>query len=224
MKVPKQILIYLVAWLLMSGFIISAPSAFRGQTTGEPQLEVAWISINAQLIDGSAYLEWITAEEEESDYFIVERSLDGLTFNQVGKVKASGTSIDMSYYNFLDLDVIETSSPIIYYRVKLVDTQGNFGQSERLELLRHQKLGLGVKIFPNPAKDQLNLIYESQDIHPLTIRITSINGRNMYEKVLAPGTGLQEYSIAVGKWPEGIYYVKLFNQKHSVVEQVWITP
>ena len=78
--------------------------------------------------EGSSYptfnkLIWSTASEHNSDYFQIERSVDGEEWEVVGKQSASGNSNQIINYNWLD----SFSSLVIhYYRLKQVDYDGKF--------------------------------------------------------------------------------------------------
>ena len=66
-------------------------------------------------------MEWSTASEYNSDYFSVERSIDGQTWKQVQEVQAAGNSTSRIDYDWLDQDPIHGLS---YYRLKQIDYDG----------------------------------------------------------------------------------------------------
>ena len=78
--------------------------------------------------DGITYplfnsLKWSTASEHNSDYFEVERSVDGEIWKVVGSKLASGNSTVVINYSYLDSfdDLV-----IHYYRLKQVDYDGQY--------------------------------------------------------------------------------------------------
>ncbi|MFM7022507.1 MAG: hypothetical protein ACKOXB_05975 [Flavobacteriales bacterium] len=59
--------------------------------------------------------EWQTASEINADYFVVERSIDGLLYDFLGDVPASGNSSTLKNYEFMD----SLAYPgVNYYRLK----------------------------------------------------------------------------------------------------------
>ncbi len=70
---------------------------------------------------------WQTAIEINVSHFNVQRSLDGLLFNTVGKVYAKGAS----KYSFIDN---KNLSGVIYYRLEIVDKNGALSYSEVKEI------------------------------------------------------------------------------------------
>jgi hypothetical protein len=57
---------------------------------------------------------WFTADEADIDSFIVERSSDAISFNEVGRVKAAGNSSSLLAYALLDK---QPSPGVTYYRL-----------------------------------------------------------------------------------------------------------
>lgn len=68
------------------------------------------------------HLYWTTVSELNSDYFIVERSLNGAEWDYVGNTKAAGNSNDEINYRMEDRAF---TSSINYYRLKQVDFDGS---------------------------------------------------------------------------------------------------
>lgn len=56
---------------------------------------------------------------------------------------------------------------------------------------------VGVLIYPNPAKDRLNIVTDDQLVN---VSILSLSGKVVY-------TGIQS-NIDISSWPEGVYFVK----------------
>lgn len=67
-------------------------------------------------------LNWSTATETNNDYFLVERSEDGIHFNSIGKVNGAGNSLSMKNYYLYDSNPFES---INYYRLKQTDFNTN---------------------------------------------------------------------------------------------------
>jgi len=72
-------------------------------------------------------LEWTTAEEFNSDQFQVEKSLDGMEYERIGKVEAAGESNGEKSYRFLDINATTDKA---FYRLKQIDTDGTISLSE----------------------------------------------------------------------------------------------
>jgi hypothetical protein len=78
--------------------------------------------------DGFGYqhynsLKWSTASEYNSDYFLLERSVDGEQWDYVGTTKATGNSTQV--VNYLYVDNFRFNG-FVYYKLNQFDFDGNF--------------------------------------------------------------------------------------------------
>ncbi len=75
-------------------------------------------------------LEWKTGTEDNLNRFEIERSAsEPNNYVNIGSVTAIGNN---SYYYFRDNAARLSSSPIYYYRLKIVDNNGNYVYSQTI--------------------------------------------------------------------------------------------
>ena len=98
-----------------------APFAFFSTATNDV-LPVRFESFEARAEQCQVDLLWTTSEETNAAYFTVQRSLDGVTFEDIGRVTASGSSRMRQQYAFSD----SLPGPHNYYRLKQVDFDGKY--------------------------------------------------------------------------------------------------
>ena len=67
-------------------------------------------------------LSWSTAIEQNNNFFIVERSYDGLKFDRAIRIEAAGNSTEVKNYRFLDISQAATRT---FYRLLQVDYDGS---------------------------------------------------------------------------------------------------
>ena len=102
---------------------------------------MSWQSLQASIIydapiTGEEYsvgfkLKWSTAQEQNSQSFVIERSFDGTKFTDIGTVEAAGNSDQGQSYSFTDLELgLEKA----YYRLRQVDLDGSSNLSEFVTL------------------------------------------------------------------------------------------
>jgi len=106
-------------------------------------LPVTLTKFNALRNGVQGYLQWQTAQEENSREFVIERSPDGKTFTAIGTVPAAGKSSQPTDYSFTDLTPINGPN---YYRLRETDLDSkytysivrvlNFGESTRVTWFR----------------------------------------------------------------------------------------
>jgi Reeler domain len=69
-------------------------------------------------------LQWETAQEQNSDVFVVERSIDGQNFTAIDRVMAAGNSSLPRSYQYTDKAPPVTANARLLYRLKQVDKDG----------------------------------------------------------------------------------------------------
>ena len=92
-------------------------------------LPVTLVSFTGKNNGGGNMLSWTVANEKGIDYYGLERSTDGQNFSGVSSVVASGKS----GYSFSD-NLNLTGYSFYYYRLKIVDKDGNFKYSSVVKI------------------------------------------------------------------------------------------
>jgi hypothetical protein len=88
-------------------------------------------------------LDWATASELHNDYFTVERSMDGLNWENIIQIAGAGTSTNRNDYSEVDTRPIEGLS---YYRLKQTDFDGQFTYSHAVSVQYEARNNEIVKI------------------------------------------------------------------------------
>ena len=95
--------------------------------------------LNGEIQEGSNRLTWTTSSEINNDYFLVERSINGIDFETAQKVKGKGTSSDENQYSFLD---INKKNGRAFYRLVQIDYDGIATFSHTVVLTRNKDANL----------------------------------------------------------------------------------
>ena len=152
-------------------------------------------------------LTWSTAFEEDSQLFLIEKSVDGTTFESIGNVDAAGKSKAIKNYNFLD---IMTKTDRAYYRLKQVDTDGSFSYSDILTVNRKFKNNFIVtRMSAIATQTTFELTLDSFVEGAMSYTVASIKGEVLLEESLMLENGLNEISIDLKDQKEGIYKLSL---------------
>lgn len=140
------------------------------------------IVLPAELVDleaipqqNSVEIKWTTASEENSDNFIVERSLDTKNWEEIGQINAAGFSNELIDYELIDRN---PKVGTLFYRLKQLDVDGEMNISHVVSAEFDGKSGL--KLFPNPAEDYLMV---HGKIAVSDIRIIDLRGRDLTQLV-----------------------------------------
>ncbi len=115
-----------------------------------------------------AILQWTTTSELNNNYFILERSKDGIQFYSIGEVKGAGKSNQQLDYLFTDEHPL---TGISYYRIKQVDYDGSFSYSSILAL----------NYIANGNNPYISLYPENESNHTLTLQMNNIQSNTSIE-------------------------------------------
>lgn len=164
-------------------------------------LPIELTSFDATTNQHSVELSWATALELNSDYFDIERSTDGIHFESIGTIKASGNSSDIQNYKFSDNQPATGDN---YYRLKANDLDASFSYSD-IKLITFNRTVSTITLFPNPSVDVVNIT--SNMIGDKTLRLLDNTGRLIKEYYI--GEGNTAFPIDVHHLPVGLYYVQI---------------
>jgi hypothetical protein len=163
-------------------------------------------SFEAYKVDKNAKLEWITQSEENNDYFTIERSVDCIEWQKIGKVQGAGNSNYIRQYEYTDHYPYEG---VNYYRLIQTDFDGNSTYSE-IKAVEFEKSdeNNGIIIYPNPFEDVLQIQFQ-QNQQILSLSIFDAQGRIVYNnqsdtrlidlKILPTGFYLIEIELTSGE-------------------------
>jgi hypothetical protein len=181
-------------------------------------LPVDLIKFTAKQSKEDVILNWITASENNSSHFIMERSIDGKTFTNIGKIKTQGNSSNSYVYGFTDY-IAFAKSPTLYYRLKMVDNDGRFSYSTIVSLTKNNADELSkVTVYPNPFADKLALSFETTTATNAIVEISDISGKILFTKSYTTHNGLNTISIESTILDAGVYFISLqtTNQKQVI--------
>lgn len=169
-------------------------------------LPVDFISFTGKLLqDKTVQLWWEAETDSEHDYFEVERSSDGYRFGSLGK------SNSQPPYQFVDGSPKAGNN---YYRIKQVDKSGKVTYSKTINIY----LGVDMQavIYPNPASEVLNILLKAQSAEKVTIKITDLQGRQVYRQNATVLNG-NDLKVDISSWKPQFYIVTLYNSKDEVI-------
>ena len=161
-------------------------------------LPVDLVSFDAELVDKQVNLTWTTASEKNNDGFMVQRSEDGESWEDLGWVAGMGDSDELVDYAFTDR---APNSNINYYRLNQIDYDGK-NEYSKIESVFIKVQG-DFTVFPNPTSDYIHLAY-SFDLEDIkSIQLFDVMGRQVKKFSVSNG------ALSVTNIPPGQYYLVL---------------
>lgn len=167
-------------------------------------IPVTLISFTGKNTGNINQLTWTVNNEQDLSRYELQRSLDGVHFNTVGNITATGNN----NYSFND-NINASLTAVYYYRLKSIDKDGNFKYSAIVRI-RISAKGWVMDASPNPYTEKFQVNIESALKDAGTIILTDLTGKQLLKQSinLSPGNNVFEISDA-GRIAKGIYLVTL---------------
>lgn len=165
--------------------------------SGGSILPVTLLFFKALPHDDVIQLLWATATEKNFDRFVIEKTLDGKDFFEVGTLKGAGTTSTRQDYKFDDLLPVSGRS---YYRLKSIDFDGyteyfdlvrvDFAAAKRVVVSPNPTIGSEINILMNFASETNTqiLVVDVFGKEYLRRDLTNAYGKTALPTELTPGT------------------------------------
>jgi hypothetical protein len=166
-------------------------------------LKAELVLFNIKQIEKNALLNWQTANEQNSDYFDIERSTDAKIFDKIGTVKAFGTTNKVQNYHFLDT-LLPPQYKVLYYRLRQVDRDNKVDYSPIRSIKIDKQDKYVIKIYPNPNNGQFIATI------PISENATEMMIQNSHGQIVWKGkilAGQESQDIQLEQAPNGLYFV-----------------
>lgn len=161
--------------------------------------------------DNHVQLKWKTGTEINNSHFEVERSVDGVSFSEIGRVSGKGNSSITQQYAFSDATIAKLRTvSAVYYRLKQVDLDGKYKHSNVLvaKLKKTSKLDIVNAIITGST---LTVRYDAPTQEKTTIAVYNVFGAAVSSATQIPNKGLNTYTLDAGKLAAGVYIVSIHN-------------
>lgn len=194
-----------------SGNIVDALGATSNTCVGSI-LPISLLYFQAVLEEDKVVLSWMTVEEQNNDYFTLERSTDGVLFTEVERITGAGNSSSKLSYTFTD------EHPLIgvsYYRLSQTDYDGTT-QSFNVVYVKNNNKNRQFRLYPNPISGSNLTIFNSYDEINVAI-IYNVTGSELQRIPLTSGINSVLLNTLVKE--SGIYFLHILN---SIGESVQI--
>lgn len=163
--------------------------------SGGSPLPVTLVSFNGSLKNNVVTLQWRSQHEVDFDHYIVERSENNSNFLKVGKVVAKGTHNGEASYQFTD-DLSGINGKTLFYRLKMVDTDGKFRYSNVIVLRKDDHNIKGISLAPNPVlSGQATLRLDAITNTVIQIRIMDLTGKVMSQQNTRVSAGANSITL-----------------------------
>ncbi len=176
-----------------------------GSTNTATPLPIELIEFTAKAIDQYVVVSWKVASETNNDFFTVEKSSDGIHWQEVAKIDGAGDSDSETDYSLKDMNPFRGTS---YYRLKQTDFDGKFEYFGPVMI--HGRGATSVKIYPNPADK--HIMIEMPDTEYSDFKIYDLSGN----LILSNSINGHALKIDTSTLKNGIYILQVGNQRQII--------
>lgn len=188
--------------------LTGSASNYVAQSNTLAVLALQWVSFTASEKNNSVLLQWSTEQEANTSYFAVEHSIDGNQWNNIGQVKAAGSSSAVRHYSYLHT---QPETGMNYYRIVETDLDGKTSYSV-IKSVRIDKTVSAIQLLSNPVLNG-TLLLQNNTGKLQDIALYNQAGQLLWKKQIA--TGLQRISLA--NQPKGIYFLHAADDNIRVI-------
>ena len=168
-------------------------------------LPVKLSSFNVIAKNNTALLTWsVENQDATSSHFEIERSTNGTDFSQVGTVAVTPSS--EASYSFNDNGF--NLSGTVYYRLKMVDKDGQFAYSD-IKSVQFANKTFEVSLYPNPLRNLTKLNVTLDQSQEIKVSVNDAVGNVVKQIEIKGQKGLNEKAIDLSTVPAGSYIIRI---------------
>ncbi len=172
-------------------------------TALSPPLPIELKSFTGEVKGNVNVLNWETLTEKNVQSHIVERSIDGATWLEVGRKSGlANSTVSVKY-------TLEDRTPVTkaYYRLRSVDFDGKEAISNTVVLTRkNDQFGI-TSVFPSPTKSDVTVQFNATQEETVIVRVMDMTGRLVLEQTMEAVQNINELPLTLQGLQAGIYTV-----------------
>jgi hypothetical protein len=180
------------------------------------------LTLTSSLHGNTAGLKWITVDEVSTDKFILQRSTDGINYDDIASKVAVGQARSTTEYQLTDNIQSLWQSSVVYYRIKAIDIDGKYSYSNVVPV-KLAKTGSVLLVWPNPFVSDIRISYTAAANTSLNVRVIDNAGRIVSQSNYNVSRGLNQLSVSgVEALSPGVYIIRITdkNTNESFVQKL----
>lgn len=175
------------------------------------ELPISLVHFHATVISAKqVQLNWATATEFNNQYFVVERSSNGLEFRKIGTaINSKGNSISTQQYQTWDYTPLQGVS---YYRLRQTDIDGKTTYSNMVKVSINNLEENQLNVYPNPTTTVLTLQLQDAATHKYQLIIYSEAGKLVKSQAITTNQTM----IYTASLANGVYLLEVIENGKPV--------
>ncbi|TPE45461.1 IPT/TIG domain-containing protein [Pontibacter mangrovi] len=197
------------------------PEPMVPSSSSECDLAPEILTLEARFSNTSTVqVNWVTRGEENIADFVVQRSHDGIEWEDVATVPAEGPGNGQDLeYAYADNNPLRGQS---YYRLEVVYRGGDLSYSPRVVVVNPSDLQV-FRYYPNPVggdDTQLTVSYLVSRRTTMQAKLYNTKGQLVRNYELEFSSGSSDYVLDLGDLPSGMYLLKWEESNKSGTERI----
>ena len=196
-----------------AGDNITAVSSSVNVKTGAAGLPIELIDFTATLESKSVMLAWVTASEENNDYFEIVRSFDNENYTSIARVNGAGNSNIIMKYTTTDNEKFDG---VAFYKLKQTDYDGQYVYSQ----------AVSVKRVSNQELDLSDYTYDGSllklDIHNPNNEVVKISLIDISGKIVGSlkSNSTSQVQFNANNLSKGVYIINITSENSNIVKKI----
>jgi hypothetical protein len=165
-------------------------------------------------------LSWTVENISKHQFFAIERSVDGVKFEEIGRNSEDINGVKSRTLTFSDTKIPDDAA-VLYYRLRQCDADNQCKYSET----RSVKIALsgGIRqLYPQPAAGQLNISYNAMSAGKYNVTVTDISGKRLILENRNLAKGIQNMALDTRKLVSGVYMLTITDQNGNIESQKFV--
>jgi hypothetical protein len=165
-------------------------------------------------------LKWETASEINCDYYLLERSSDGISWEPIAYIQGAGNSNEVSTYSWADN--FDSKGTALYYRLTQFDYDGDYEVLGTQSILCNAAaddswITINTDIFNN-----ILINFTATEGEPYEIKVFNLLGELMYFQSGNVANSIEQFVISTYGWTSSIYLVDVRSSLVNKTQKVYI--
>jgi hypothetical protein len=169
-------------------------------------LPATLLNFSARGTGSSNILYWATSSELNVDYFQIDRSYNGMQFENIGKVSAAGNSNKVLHYDFVDTKPLQAEN---FYRLTIFDKDHTRSFSKIIQLSQEKTEFSLLNLYPNPTNQEITASIFSKAEGKGLVEVLTIDGRVVMQAEKDLQINQTELVFDVKNLVAGVYILKI---------------
>lgn len=165
-------------------------------------------------------LKWSTATEINASHFVIERSIDGKKYSEIGIEFAAGNSTSIKNYQFTD-NIGSTDKTVYYYRLRMVDADGRseYSAVRIIRIGKQNETIVTILTYPNPVTSEVRItIPANWQGKKATYEVVNANGQTAKRTEVANAS--QTETLNTSSLAPGFYLLKVTCDNATAIQKI----